>query len=135
MIHKDKPICESLVIVQYIDEAFTSGPSILPSDSYDRAIARFWAAYIDDKWCASLFSIARAKTDEEKATAVGGVTTGLGLLEQAFKKLSKGKGFFGGETIGYIDIALGSYLGWLRAAETLAGSKYIDETTTPNLTV
>ncbi|GMP58666.1 hypothetical protein CsSME_00022252 [Camellia sinensis var. sinensis] len=49
LIHHDKPICESLIIVQYIDELWTSGPSILPSDPYDRAIARFWGAYIDDK--------------------------------------------------------------------------------------
>jgi glutathione S-transferase len=49
LIHADKPICESLVIVQYIDDFWTSGPSILPSDPYDRAIHRFWAAYLDDK--------------------------------------------------------------------------------------
>lgn len=49
LIHGDKPICESLIIVQYIDEVWTSAPSILPSDPYDRAIQRFWAAYVDDK--------------------------------------------------------------------------------------
>ncbi|MGD7361375.1 glutathione S-transferase N-terminal domain-containing protein, partial [Ralstonia pseudosolanacearum] len=117
MIHNDKPICESLIIVQYIDEAFKSGSSILPSDAYDRAIARFWGAYVDDKWFGSLRGTAAGKTEEEKKKAMEEVIAGLGLLEEAFQKLSNGKGFFGGETVGYVDIAVGSCLGWLRVTE------------------
>ncbi|XWS63579.1 hypothetical protein CRYUN_Cryun06bG0112700 [Craigia yunnanensis] len=49
LIHGDKSICESLIIVQYIDKVWTSGPSILPSDAYERANSRFWVAYVDDK--------------------------------------------------------------------------------------
>lgn len=49
LIHGDNPICESLIIVQYIDETWSSGPSILPSNPYERAIARFWSAYLDEK--------------------------------------------------------------------------------------
>jgi glutathione S-transferase len=50
LIHNGKPVCESSVIVQYIDDAFAgTGPSILAADPYQRAVARFWAAYLEDK--------------------------------------------------------------------------------------
>lgn len=49
LIHQSKPICESLIIVQYIDDTWSSGPSILPSHPYDSSVARFWAAYVDLK--------------------------------------------------------------------------------------
>ena len=50
LIHNNKPILESLNIVEYIDETWNaSGPSILPSHPHDRAQARFWSAFVDDK--------------------------------------------------------------------------------------
>ena len=47
-IHNEKPIAESLVIVEYIDETWKNNP-ILPSDPYQRSFARFWSKFIDDK--------------------------------------------------------------------------------------
>lgn len=51
MIHNGKPICESLLIVQYIDELWqhSSSPPLLPSHPYHRAQARLWADFIDKK--------------------------------------------------------------------------------------
>ena len=49
LIHKGKPISESLIIVQYIDEVWNQKSPLLPSDPYQRANARFWADYIDKK--------------------------------------------------------------------------------------
>jgi len=47
-VHNGKSIGESLVIVEYIDDTWKNNP-ILPSDSYQRALARFWSKFIDDK--------------------------------------------------------------------------------------
>ncbi|AEE28570.1 glutathione S-transferase TAU 18 [Arabidopsis thaliana] len=134
LIHADKPVCESNIIVHYIDEAWnSSGPSILPSHPYDRAIARFWAAYIDDQWFISVRSILTAQGDEEKKAAIAQVEERTKLLEKAFNDCSQGKPFFNGDHIGYLDIALGSFLGWWRVVELDANHKFLDETKTPSL--
>lgn len=49
LIHKGKPICESLIVVQYIDEVWFNTNPLLPSDPYQRAEGRFWADYVDKK--------------------------------------------------------------------------------------
>lgn len=74
----------------------------------------------------------RYQTDEAKAEAEEQAVAALQLLEEAFDKISKGKPFFGGDTIGYLDIALGCYLGWIRAAE-INGLKLLDHARTPLL--
>ena len=55
LIHDGKPVYESSVVIQYIDEAFAgAGPSLLPVDPYERAVARFWAADLEDKVCNNM---------------------------------------------------------------------------------
>lgn len=49
LIHNGKPICESQIIVQYIDDVWNHESPLLPFHPYDRAKARFWANYIDKK--------------------------------------------------------------------------------------
>ncbi|KAL5553987.1 hypothetical protein UlMin_041388 [Ulmus minor] len=133
LLHAGKPICESRIIVEYVDEVWTSAPSILPSDPYDRAVARFWAAYLDDKWYPSLKSVALAPNEEAKKEAIDQVISGFVLLEEAFGKSSGGKTFFGGDQIGYLDIAFGGFLAWLRVTEKTNGIKLLDEAKTPQL--
>lgn len=50
LVHNGKPVCESLIAMEYIDEVWKDkAPALLPSDPYQKAKARFWADYIDKK--------------------------------------------------------------------------------------
>ncbi|CAN0924134.1 Glutathione S-transferase U17, partial [Linum grandiflorum] len=133
LLHNDTPICESSIIVEYIDDVWSSGPSILPSDPYERAIARFWTAYIDEKWFPSVRAALIAPSEEAKTAAKNQLIEVLALLEQAYKDISKGKDFFGGDRIGFVDIAFGSMLGWTRGLEVMMGVKLLDQEKTPGL--
>uniref|UniRef100_A0ACD5UPM8 Uncharacterized protein n=1 Tax=Avena sativa TaxID=4498 RepID=A0ACD5UPM8_AVESA len=134
LLHNGKPICESVVIVQYIDEAFAgTGPSLLPSDPYERAIARFWAAYIDDKLVTSWLQSFRGKTEEEKSEGKKQMFAAVEILEGALRECSQGEGYFGGESVGLVDVSLGSMLSWLKATEVMSGTKIFDPVKTPLL--
>ncbi|KAG6525355.1 glutathione S-transferase U17-like [Zingiber officinale] len=129
LIHRGRPLCESLIIVQYIDEAWLAAPGLLPASTHDRAFHRFWAAYFDDKLSPLLTRLRngeRGRANEEAAE-------GVKLLEEAFVRLSEGKGFFGGDEIGYLDITIGCHLGWIRVTERLMGFKLIEEAKVPAL--
>ncbi|KAI4382139.1 hypothetical protein MLD38_008138 [Melastoma candidum] len=106
LIHGGRPVCESSIIVQYIDETWSGDGSklqLLPCDSHDRARARFWVNYIDQK----IYSTGRlvwgvAPSAEAKETAKK-------ELLLCFKELEKELGtkeYFGGKSFGFVDVCL-----------------------------
>ncbi|XP_066387528.1 probable glutathione S-transferase GSTU6 [Miscanthus floridulus] len=135
LLHHGKPVAESMIILQYIDEVWVSSnrPAILPADPYERAVQRFWAQYVDDK-IAPASVVLRGVTNGDTDEAAAQVSAALQHLEEAFVKCSRGKSYFGGDSLGFLDIVLGSHLGWLKAVEKIAGVKVLDESKFPELT-
>jgi glutathione S-transferase len=61
------------------------------------------------------------------------LSAALQLLEEAFVKLGQGKQYFSGDSVGYLDIVLGSHVGWVKAIEKMAGIALLDKAKVPNL--
>ncbi|KAK8635396.1 hypothetical protein V6N13_004134 [Hibiscus sabdariffa] len=133
LIHGANPICESLIILQYIDEVWPHAPAILPSDAVDRAESKFWAFYVDDKLVPALIAVLIGESDVAKKAAVAILEEGVVLLEGALRKLSKGKAFFGGDNIGFLDIVLGPISVLIGLSERFTGVELLTEAETPSL--
>ncbi|CDJ26493.1 hypothetical protein CFC21_067526 [Triticum aestivum] len=120
-----KAVCESLVILEFIDEAFAgTGAQLLPADAYARANARFWAAYVDTKMpeCAGkIWKVPKGApaVEEGKKEMVGVFKTLEGELGE--------KPYFGGDALGYADVALVTFVPWFLTYERLAGFSIAEE--------
>uniref|UniRef100_A0A2N9GM88 Glutathione S-transferase n=1 Tax=Fagus sylvatica TaxID=28930 RepID=A0A2N9GM88_FAGSY len=113
LIHNGKPVCESLIIVQYIDEVWKDKSPLLPSHPYQRAQARFWADFVDKK----VYDVSRklwTTKGEEKEAAKKEFFETYKILEGELGD----KPYFGGETFGYVDLALVTFYSWFYAVET-----------------
>lgn len=82
---------------------------------------------------APIFRANLVAEGEAAKKAHEGTIQGLVLLEEAFTKCSKGHSFFGGENIGYLDIALGGFIPWIQLTSKRCNIELIDESRTPNL--
>ncbi|GLJ35990.1 hypothetical protein SUGI_0721910 [Cryptomeria japonica] len=118
LIHNGQPICESLIILQYVNEAWDSKP-YLPSTPYDRALARFWADFIDKRFYDSVARIVKLK-DEAQEEAKRDILVNFQFLEGALKEMSAEESlpFFSGKDFGFLDIVFIPY-----AFETIANFK------------
>ncbi|CAN1282539.1 Glutathione S-transferase U7 [Linum perenne] len=119
--HNGKPISESLLIIEYIDETWGNDYSILPTDPYDRAIARFWAKFVDDKVLPTAFKAVVGK-DKEREDALEEFSQQITFLEGELKeKELDGKEYFGGETIGMLDVVVLMTVYWFELIQECMG--------------
>ncbi|KAL2325021.1 hypothetical protein Fmac_024079 [Flemingia macrophylla] len=129
LVHDGKPLCESMIIVEYIDEIWPQNP-LLPTHSYHKALARFWVKYADDTFSAVL-SLVSSSNGEEQEKAIEKIWEHLKVVEdQCF---GDGKNVFGGDTINIVDIAFGPLITLLLVLEDVLGVKILDDEKFPHL--
>ncbi|ESR55460.1 glutathione S-transferase U19 [Citrus sinensis] len=113
LIHNGRPVCESPIIVQYIDEVWKDKAPLLPSDPYQRAQARFWVDFIDKKMYDSSRKTWTTKGEEQEAAK----KEFFEVLKTLEGQLGD-KPFFGGDNFGYVDLSLIPFYCWFYTYET-----------------
>ncbi|KAI8015269.1 putative glutathione S-transferase [Camellia lanceoleosa] len=124
LLHNGKPICESLVILEYIDETWKGNP-IFPKDPHERAIARFWANFIDEKCLPAIKKACFTKDDK-------GIEETIELLKTLEAQLNDKK-FFGGDSVGLVDIVANLIGYWLGVIQEAVGVEVLTEEKFPRL--
>ncbi|XP_022740007.1 probable glutathione S-transferase [Durio zibethinus] len=121
LVHDGTVIAESFVILEYIDETWKQNP-LLPQDPYQRALARFWAKFAEEKIFEGAWN-ALCSQGEEKQKALQQTIEAVETLEG---ELQWKQQFFGGESIGYTDIILGWISYYLPIWEEVGSMKILD---------
>ncbi|QHO04414.1 putative glutathione S-transferase [Arachis hypogaea] len=120
LVHCNKPIAESLVILEYIDETWKQYP-LMPQNPCQRAHARFWANFAEHKLLDAAWMAMRS-SGEEQEKAVNEAREAVEKLEEEIK----GKRFFGRDYIGFLDIAIGWISYWIPVWEEVGSMKILD---------
>nr|XP_017190573.2 probable glutathione S-transferase isoform X1 [Malus domestica] len=149
LVHNGKPITESAVILEYIEETWPQNP-LLSDDPHERALARFWTKFIDEKilgfrpFSAIMnqmnISICVIKQGlpylkfmadgEEHEKAAKEIRDVFKILEE--QALGEDD-FFGGNEIGLADLALGFIASSFGVIEQVVGVKVLHATEFPRL--
>ncbi|KAL4342205.1 hypothetical protein GQ457_08G013870 [Hibiscus cannabinus] len=141
LIHNGNPISESLVILEYIDQAWTQNP-ILPQHPLEKARQRFWAKFNDDTvrlflllyiivytlqfnksiFCSQLIPSMWSVFSGEGKGGEEALLENLRVVEEELK----GKRFFGGDEVGLADLAFGWLANLMGVFEEVTGLKILE---------
>ncbi|XP_026459617.1 glutathione transferase GST 23-like [Papaver somniferum] len=102
LVHGGKPISESMVIREYIDEAWQENSPLLPKDPYEKFVARFGLNSRRIKGPSVRIFFSATGAEQEKAQ--NEISEMLKTIEEK-GGLDENK-FFGGDAIGSVDLAI-----------------------------
>lgn len=106
---QQKPLYESLVLCEYLEEAYSDeekyGPKLLPVDFYERARCRLWIDHISTRIVPGFYKFIQHTPD--KAYSIGEARNEfLGNLKTLVKEMDSSGPWFLGQQFSLVDIML-----------------------------
>ncbi|KZV51612.1 Glutathione S-transferase tau 7 [Dorcoceras hygrometricum] len=117
LVHGGKAVAESAVILEYIEETWPDRDNpLLPADPYDRALARFWIDFGQQKRLTFMAFFLSAEEDKER-TGKQVLDTLRIIQDEALAD----KKFFSGNKIGLVDLSYGWLVHWIECVQDIVG--------------
>uniref|UniRef100_A0A803M164 Glutathione S-transferase n=1 Tax=Chenopodium quinoa TaxID=63459 RepID=A0A803M164_CHEQI len=122
LVHQGRPIPESLIILEYVDETWTNSPKLFPFDPYQRAKVQFWANIID---LQKLRDVVKAPNDDEEDKIIKEIQENMNKLEANVKDLYSGGTHVNGESMEILDVLMITLLPIINGVEEAISIKFI----------
>ncbi|PVH48159.1 hypothetical protein PAHAL_4G264100 [Panicum hallii] len=136
-----RPLAESLVIIEYADEAWPEGrgypPALLPGAPRARAAARFWARFFHDEVSPLSRAVVLADARAEREELAREVKERMAVMEAGIAEdfpCGREEGpFVHGRSPGLLDVILGSCSSGTRVLSAVSGVDIVEPGATPRV--
>ncbi|KAH7859065.1 hypothetical protein Vadar_031073 [Vaccinium darrowii] len=131
LVHNGKPVLESFVIVEYIDETWKdNGPQLLPQDPYNRAQVRFWTSFLQQQLLVAMRQVLITEGEAQEKAIKEAIDT-LKVVEEGMLEFFPTTTITNENQLGFLDIVICSVLGAHKAIEEVIGVKLVDPERNP----
>ncbi|MEQ8195222.1 MAG: glutathione S-transferase family protein [Rhodospirillales bacterium] len=121
--HDGKVIYESAIINEYLEEVYPE-PSLMPKDSYNRALARIWIDYCNTRLMPANRALLMAQDPAEQASLSDKLAASLLFVETEGLAKTGGNGpFWFGDWVSLVDVTYMPLFQRLCATEHYRGFK------------
>ncbi|RIK93233.1 MAG: hypothetical protein DCC73_09905 [Proteobacteria bacterium] len=121
LLHGNTRVWESLVINEYINEAF-AGPSLLPRDAAGKASARLWMYHCDSMLFPELSRALRASSEDERIKSTEILKLRIDDMDRMAQSTAKFAPYWSGREIGLVDFCYHIFLDALSMSRETLGN-------------
>ena len=120
LLHGEVKLWESAVINEYLDEVFPD-PPLMPGSPSDRALARIWVKFADERLYAATHRLIFTREEEARRKLVAEMVDSVWFLENEVMAKRSGRGpYVFGDRFTLADIALHPWFEQAGALEQLS---------------